>query len=62
MSAGALDQAVGVIGLALFLIAEALLIGIGLTRRTVVTVNDSLEELEPEPGRCSPAATWPSPS
>ena len=38
VSAGALDQAVGVIGLALFLIAEALLIGIGLvTRRTVVT-------------------------
>ena len=39
VSAGALDQAVGIIGLALFLIAEALLIGIGLiTRRTVVPV------------------------
>ena len=60
VSAGALDQAVGVIGLALFLIAEALLIGIGLvTRRTVVTVRGSLEELDPEPSaRGSPAATW----
>jgi acetyl esterase/lipase len=50
VSGGALDQAVGIVGLALFLIAEALLIGIGLaTRKTVVIIRGSLEDLEPEP-------------
>jgi len=50
VSAGALDTAVGIVGLALFLIAEALLIGIGIvTRRTVVTVRGVLEELDPQP-------------
>ena len=51
VNAGALDQPVGVVGLALFLVAEALLVGIGLvTRRTQVTVRGSLEELDPGPG------------
>jgi acetyl esterase/lipase len=50
VSAGALDQTVGIVGLVLFLVAEALLIGIGLaTRKTVVIVRGSLEELEPQP-------------
>ena len=50
VSAGALDQPVGVVGLALVLVAEALLVGIGwVTRRTRVTVRGSLEELDPRP-------------
>ncbi|MET0903461.1 MAG: alpha/beta hydrolase [Acidimicrobiales bacterium] len=50
VSAGALDQPVGVVGLLLVLIAEAILISIGLgTRRTVVVMRGSLEELDPGP-------------
>ena len=50
VNAGALDEPVGMVGLVLFLVAEALLIGIGLvTRRTAVTVRGSLEELEVGP-------------
>jgi acetyl esterase/lipase len=50
VSAGALEQPVGVAGLVLMGVAEALLVGIGLvTRRTRVTVSGVLEELEAEP-------------
>jgi acetyl esterase/lipase len=50
VGAGALDEPAGVAGLVLFLVAEALFISIGIaTRRTVVIVRGSLEELEPGP-------------
>jgi acetyl esterase/lipase len=50
VSAGGLDEPVGVVGLALFVVAEVLFVSIGLvTRRTEVTVRGSLEDLEPGP-------------
>jgi len=50
VSAGALDQPIGVVGLLLFLVAEAIFVSIGVvTGRTQVTVRGSLEDLEPGP-------------
>jgi acetyl esterase/lipase len=48
---GALDSAVGVVGLALMVVTELVLVWIGVvTRQTVVLVRDAIAELEPSPG------------
>ncbi len=50
VAAGVLDSAPGVAGLVLMVLAEGILLQIALaTRRTVVTVQGALEELEPGP-------------
>jgi acetyl esterase/lipase len=50
IAGGALHTVPGVIGLGLMVVAEALLVGIGIvTRRTVVIVRDALVDLEPGP-------------
>jgi acetyl esterase/lipase len=47
VAGGGLDSPIGVVGLVLLVVAEILLVGIGLvTRRTVVTVRGALEELD----------------
>ena len=50
ISGGALDTVPGVIGLALMVITEALLVSIArVTRTTIVSIRDALAELEPGP-------------
>jgi acetyl esterase/lipase len=50
LSGGALDTVPGEVGLVLMVVAEGLLVAIGIvTRRTVVIVRDALTDLEPGP-------------